>query len=115
MFLQKIKSRESGILLYGITPPKAETSVDKLSSIAERSLHTLCGLDIDALVACGISVPLGYFAMNTWLETYDYRTELSVWVLLLTCVGALAVTLITVGIQALKAAMANPVKSLRSE
>ena len=50
MFLDKIKKRKSGILLYGITPPKAQTPVEKLPSIAEKSLKTLCGLDIDALI-----------------------------------------------------------------
>lgn len=50
MFLDKIKKRKSGILLYGITPPKAQTPVEKLASIAEKSLNTLRGLDIDALI-----------------------------------------------------------------
>jgi 5,10-methylenetetrahydrofolate reductase len=50
MFFKKIKSRESGLLLYGITPPKAKTSQDKISEIAERSLAILKTLDIDALV-----------------------------------------------------------------
>lgn len=50
MFLDKIKKRKSGILLYGITPPKAQTPVEKLPSIAEKSLNTLAGLDIDALI-----------------------------------------------------------------
>jgi putative ABC transport system permease protein len=67
------------------------------------------------LIACAIAVPLGYYVMNAWLETYDYRTEISWQILLLTCVGAIAITLITVSVQALKAAMTNPVKSLRSE
>ncbi|MEX2233800.1 MAG: methylenetetrahydrofolate reductase [Cyclobacteriaceae bacterium] len=50
MFLAKIKRRESGILLYGITPPKAQTSGEKVGEIAEKSLNILCSLDIDALV-----------------------------------------------------------------
>lgn len=50
MFLEKIRKRKSGILLYGITPPKAQTPVEKLASIAEKSLNTLRGLDIDALI-----------------------------------------------------------------
>ncbi|HEX6226821.1 MAG TPA: methylenetetrahydrofolate reductase [Chryseolinea sp.] len=50
MFLSKIKSKESGVLLYGITPPKAETEVGKIKEIAERALNRLCSLDIDALV-----------------------------------------------------------------
>lgn len=50
MFLTRIKRRESGVLLYGITPPKAQTTVEKVREIAERTLNTLCSLDIDALV-----------------------------------------------------------------
>lgn len=50
MFLGKIQRRESGVLLYGITPPKAQTPSEKVSEIAARTLQTLCSLDIDALV-----------------------------------------------------------------
>ncbi|MGG9971980.1 methylenetetrahydrofolate reductase [Ferruginibacter sp. SUN002] len=50
MFLQKIKRKDSGILLYGITPPKAETAAEKVAAIAERTLTRLYPLDIDALV-----------------------------------------------------------------
>lgn len=50
MFFNKIKRRESGILLYGITPPKAQTSNDKVMEMAEKSLNILRSLDIDALV-----------------------------------------------------------------
>ena len=50
MFLTRIKNRESGLLLYGITPPKAKLTVDKVKEMAGRSLATLCSLEIDALV-----------------------------------------------------------------
>jgi hypothetical protein len=50
MFFTRIKRRESGVLLYGITPPKAQTSAEKVIEIAQKTLHTLCSLDIDALV-----------------------------------------------------------------
>lgn len=50
MFLEKIKSRESGVLLYGITPPKAATSDEWITQIAERTINRLASLDIDALV-----------------------------------------------------------------
>ncbi len=49
MFFNKIKERESGVLLYGITPPKATTSPEKVGEIAEKTLSTLCTLDFDAL------------------------------------------------------------------
>lgn len=50
MFLTKVRERESGILLYGITPPKAHTTLEKVGEIAEKSLNILSTLDIDALV-----------------------------------------------------------------
>ncbi len=50
MFLSKIKSKESGILLYGITPPKSQTDPEKVKEIAEKTLSRLQSLDIDALV-----------------------------------------------------------------
>lgn len=50
MFLQKIQSKESGILLYGITPPKSQTTPERVAEIAEKTLARLMPLDIDALV-----------------------------------------------------------------
>ena len=50
MFLQKIKSRESGVMLYGITPPKAGTTPERVAEIAEKTIGRLSSLDIDALV-----------------------------------------------------------------
>jgi ABC-type antimicrobial peptide transport system permease subunit len=62
-----------------------------------------------------VSVPLSYYFMHNWLQNYEYRTELSWWIFAASGFGALLITLITVSFQAIKAAMANPVKSLRSE
>jgi hypothetical protein len=50
MFLSKIKEKKSGVLLYGITPPKAITAEEKVKEIADKTLNTLCALDIDALI-----------------------------------------------------------------
>jgi hypothetical protein len=50
MFLQKIKSAESGVMLYGITPPKAGTPTDQVAEIARRTIDRLSTLDIDALI-----------------------------------------------------------------
>ncbi|GAB3281787.1 hypothetical protein GCM10027347_57640 [Larkinella harenae] len=50
MFLEKIKSGESGVLLYGITPPKAETPPERVAEIAQKTMERLSTLDIDALV-----------------------------------------------------------------
>ncbi|WP_276373365.1 methylenetetrahydrofolate reductase [Chryseolinea sp. H1M3-3] len=50
MLFTKIKNKESGVLLYGITPPKATTSTEKIKEIAEKTLNNLCSKDIDGLV-----------------------------------------------------------------
>ena len=50
MFLTKIKRKESGLLLYGITPPKARTAPERVEEIAGKSLTILQSMDIDALV-----------------------------------------------------------------
>jgi ABC-type antimicrobial peptide transport system permease subunit len=67
------------------------------------------------LVAFLISTPLAYILMRQWLQHYTYRTDLSWWVFAGTGVGAVMITLGTVSIQAIKAAMAKPWKSLRTE
>lgn len=67
------------------------------------------------IIACVVAIPVSYYFMNQWLTKYNYRTEISWWIFVLTSVGALTITLLTVSFQAVKAALMNPVNSLRSE
>lgn len=67
------------------------------------------------IIACALSVPIAYYFMNEWLQKYVYRIELAPWTFLLTCAVALVVALATVSFHAIRSALANPVKSLRSE
>jgi ABC-type antimicrobial peptide transport system permease subunit len=67
------------------------------------------------LVSCFIAVPIAYFVMNGWLQEYPYRVILKWWIFVLAIAGAMLVTVLTVSFQAIKAARANPVKSLRTE
>jgi len=62
-----------------------------------------------------ISIPAAYYLANGWLRNYEYRTGLSWWIFAAAGAGALIITLLTVSFQAIKAALANPVKSLRTE
>jgi uncharacterized membrane protein YkgB len=62
-----------------------------------------------------IATPLAWYGMNRWLQHYDYRAGISWWIFVAVCFGALLVTLITVSFQAINTALANPVKSLRTE
>ena len=67
------------------------------------------------LVAFCFAAPIAYYVLSDWLQNYQYRTELSWWIFALAGIGALAVTLLTISFQSIKAALMNPVKSLRSE
>ncbi|HDZ05147.1 hypothetical protein LCGC14_0082120 [marine sediment metagenome] len=66
-------------------------------------------------VAILISLPLGWFAMNKWLEDFSYRIEIGFGVFVLAAVLAIMVAIVTVSYQSIKAAIVNPVKSLRSD
>jgi putative ABC transport system permease protein len=67
------------------------------------------------LIACALSIPVAYYLMDGWLQKYIYRIELNVGTFLFTCIGALLIALTTVSFHAIRSALANPVKSLRSE
>jgi putative ABC transport system permease protein len=66
-------------------------------------------------IACIIAFPLSYWAMNKWLQSFAYRINISWWMFVVAGVAALLIALLTVSFQAIKAAIANPVESLRSE
>lgn len=67
------------------------------------------------IIACLFAFPLAGWAMYNWLQDYAYRISISWWVFLVAGTAALLIALITVSVQAIKAAIANPVKSLRTE
>jgi putative ABC transport system permease protein len=67
------------------------------------------------ILSCTIAIPTAYYFLHNWLQKYQYRTEISWWIFAAAAGGALVITLLTVSFQAIKAAVANPVKSLRTE
>ena len=67
------------------------------------------------LISCVIAAPIAYYFMSNWLQKYTYRTEISWWIFAVSGMGALLITLLTVSYQAVKAALLDPVKSLKSE
>jgi putative ABC transport system permease protein len=67
------------------------------------------------LVATCIAVPLSWAAMYKWLQDFAYRINISWWVFAIAGIIALTIALVTISFQAIKAAVANPVKSLRTE
>ncbi len=94
-----------------------EIGIRKVLGASIPMLWKLLSKDFVVLViiSCCLAVPVGYYLMNNWLQKYEYRTEISGWIFLLTCFGALAISLVTVSYQAIQAAMMNPVKSLKRE
>jgi hypothetical protein len=66
-------------------------------------------------IACLIATPLTWWSMNGWLEKYEYRIDIQWQVFAISCSLALIIALLTVSTQVVKAAMANPIKRLRTE
>jgi len=67
------------------------------------------------IIANIVAWPVAYFVMRNWLQSFAYRTDISIWVFILSAVTAFAIALVTVSYQALKSAVANPVDSLKYE
>ena len=67
------------------------------------------------LIAILVATPIAWWAMSNWLEDFTYRIEIQWWMFALAGLGAVLIALITVSSQAIKAAIANPVDSLRDE
>jgi putative ABC transport system permease protein len=94
-----------------------ELGVRKVLGASVFNLWRLLSKEFVLLViaALFIAVPLAYYFAHQWLQNYSYRYALSAWVFAAAGMGALLITVLTVSYQSIKAALANPVKSLRSE
>lgn len=94
-----------------------EIGVRKVLGARVVGLWALLSADFIKLVALSmmIAVPISYYCMDQWLQNYALHTSLSVWIFVMAGAGLLLVTLATVSYQAVRAALMNPVKSLRTE
>jgi putative ABC transport system permease protein len=94
-----------------------ELGIRKVLGASVGSLATLLSKDFIRLVifAFIITIPVAWWGMNKWLETFAYRTPLSGWLFASAGLIVLSIAVLTVSFQAVKAALANPVKSLRTE
>jgi len=94
-----------------------ELGVRKVLGATAFGLWRLLSVDFIALVivALLIAAPIAYYFMHNWLQHYTYRAEISWWIFVITGAGAILITLITVSYQSIKAALVNPVESLKSE
>ena len=106
-----------GLVTYAAEQRTKEIGIRKVLGARVSGIVGLLSRDFTMLVgiAALIAFPAAWWGMYKWLETFAYRTEISWWIFLVAGAVALAIALLTVSIQTIRAALANPVKSLRSE
>ena len=94
-----------------------EIGIRKVLGASVPNLWGLLSKDFVGLVllSCLLAGPLAWYGMSRWIGKYEYRTDMPWWVFVASAAGALLITLLTVSYQAIRAALANPVKSLRNE
>ena len=94
-----------------------EIGIRKVLGASVFALWQLLSKDFAILVFISIIIasPVAYYFMYNWLHNYQYHTDVAWWIFIVTAIGAILITLITVSFQAIKAALANPIKSLKTE
>ena len=94
-----------------------EIGVRKVLGATVFTIWQLLSKDFIVLIAIStlVATPVAYYFMHSWLQGYDYRTEITWWIFAATAAGTLLLTLATVSYQSITAALANPVKSLKTE
>ena len=94
-----------------------EVGIRKVLGASVAGITRLLSKDFLQLVAisCVVAFPVSWWMMQSWLQSYKYRIEISWWIFLAAGFSAILIALITISFQSIKAAIANPVKSLRTE
>ena len=106
-----------GLATYSATQRTKEIGVRKVLGASVSNIAGLLTRDFVKLVllACVLALPLGWWAAQKWLSDFAYRIELQWWMFAVVGISALAIAVMTVSFQSVRAALANPVESLRSE
>ncbi|MFT3935011.1 MAG: ABC transporter permease [Chitinophagaceae bacterium] len=106
-----------GLSAFSITQRVKEIGVRKVLGASTGNIVSLLSKDFLKLVAVAaiIAFPVAWYAMHNWLQDFAYRINMPWWIFIVAGIAAAVVALVTISFQAIKAALANPVKSLRSE
>ena len=106
-----------GLAAYTAERRKKEVGIRKVLGASTESVVMLLSKDFVVLVVIALCIasPVAWIFMHKWLEDFAYRVNISWWVFAIAAILSLSIAFITVSFQAIKAAIANPVKSLRTE
>lgn len=106
-----------GLVSFMAVQKTKEVGIRKVLGASIGNIVYLFSKEFTILISIAfiIAVPVGYFLMKQWLQEFAYRIDIGIWIFLLAIIISLIIAWITVGYKALRAALANPVKSLRSE
>ena len=106
-----------GLLSFMIEQKTKEIGIRKVLGASVKDISFILSKDFLRLIIIAflVAAPIAWFLMNRWLQDFAYRTQISWWVFAVAVLATLAVSCIAVGFQTIKAATANPVKSLKAE
>ena len=106
-----------GLTIYAAEQRVKEIGIRKVLGASVSGIVLMLSKDFLklVLVASVIAFPVAWFSMHKWLEDFAYRINISWWIFVLSAFAAVIIAIVTISFQAIKAAIANPVKSLRTE
>ncbi|HTQ66181.1 MAG TPA: ABC transporter permease [Puia sp.] len=106
-----------GLAAYTAERRTKEIGIRKVLGASVAGIASLLSKDflLLVLISCMVAFPIAWWTMHHWLQNYQYRIEINWWVFFAAAIVAIMIAILTISFQAIKAAIANPVKSLRTE